>query len=549
MNLRQRRCALIAALLTAAVAAPGYAVDLFDVEPAAMDQPQINEAIFTGPAVAPGQPDTPLTGTGLTVDENGDFVDAPYFTVQAYLDTGASSILISDSQRTALGVPITSTQYTDTGVVGTDIFHVSTPLHIRLADNYPRNDLDLFDNGGVAQVGPYNNLAMSPPGTSIFAQVGPVDETLQSSDIDDIDQLISQLNAIDVVGMPGLVGSVVVINPQHVNDFFDVYNAILNGGDNLSDSDLDALLNTDISVHTHIYAPGTPFHQNTQDTDPGIPTTSYHIKLSYASFDQFTTISPAGAQGPTLAHNPFIGNDPVAVRNAQLHNLPIPAGPPGIKISRTVDLPGGGQVTNTSEGNWLLDTGAAASMISTQQAGNLGIHYLTAPTADNTNPILLDENNNPVPEQFDLTIGGIGSGGNVTIAGFYLDSLLLRTVEGSATNDNDVHNITFHHVPVLVYDVVVADPNDPAHPLILDGVFGMNMLVASASISTDPDDPLGIPTIDGFSTSNFSWVTFDEPNGILGLQLDPSVGAAVPEPASLFVLACGIPLLAKRRKK
>ena len=55
---------------------------------------------------------------------------------------------------------------------------------------------------------------------------------------------------------------------------------------------------------------------------------------------------------------------------------------------------------------------------------------------------------------------GIGSGGNVTIAGFYLDSLLLRAmvVEGSATNDNDVHSITFHHVPVLVYvlvDIVV----------------------------------------------------------------------------------------------
>ena len=257
------------------------------------------------------------------MDENGDFVNAPYFTVQAYLDTGASSILISDSQRTALGVPITSTQYTDTGVVGTDIFHVSTPLHIRLADNYPRNDLDQFDNGGVAQLGPYNNLAISPPGTSIFAQVGPVEETLQSRDIDDIDQLISQLNAVDVVRDAGDGGERGGDQSAAREQLSDVYNAILNGGDNLSDSDLETLLNTDISVHTHIYGTGhRRFHPEYAfaDTDHG----RSNDVLSHQAFvcvvrSIYHDLARRG-KGPTLALNPFIGNDPVAVRNARLHN-------------------------------------------------------------------------------------------------------------------------------------------------------------------------------------------------------------------------------------
>ena len=76
--------------------------------------------------------------------------------------------------------------------------------------------------------------------------------------------------------------------------------------------------------------------------------------------------------------------------------------PPGIKISPLVDLPGGGPSDQHIRRSWLLDTGAAASMIFSQRTGNLGIHYLTPPDRNGGDPTLLDENNNPVPEQFDM---------------------------------------------------------------------------------------------------------------------------------------------------
>jgi hypothetical protein len=52
------------------------------------------------------------------------------------------------------------------------------------------------------------------------------------------------------------------------------------------------------------------------------------------------------------------------------------------------------------------------------------------------------------------------------------------------------------------------------------------------------------------SPSFFEWVTFDEPNGILGLTLDPTSGVAVvPEPGSLLMLGAGSILLGLRRRK
>ena len=43
----------------------------------------------------------------------------------------------------------------------------------------------------------------------------------------------------------------------------------------------------------------------------------------------------------------------------------------------------------------------------------------------------------------------------------------------------------------------------------------------------------------------YDWITFDQPNGILGLQL---TGAAVPEPASLALIGGVAGLLLRRRR-
>src|SRR5206468_489843 len=55
-----------------------------------------------------------------------------------------------------------------------------------------------------------------------------------------------------------------------------------------------------------------------------------------------------------------------------------------------------------------------------------------------------------------------------------------------------------------------------------DGVFGMNFLVSSTPL--DSTDPLALfQPSQGF----FNWITFDEPNGILGLNFDPAFLATI----------------------
>ncbi|MGN6371128.1 MAG: hypothetical protein ACTHN5_22970 [Phycisphaerae bacterium] len=480
MNSSRRFALAFAVTASLAATLPLRAVDLPGVLPAAADQPQINVSFYLGDSTTPVtvQDSDPVTGDPISV-----------YNDEAYLDTGASGILFAPSTTQYFGVqnatyngqPVT---YNDVGVAGSGAFDVSQPVRIATSNHVFDPNSDIFS---VPQPDPSTYTAPSSP---MQFQVGPNDTTIDNGD--PLNQIISQLNAIDVVGMPAIHGKVMVLNPQPVNNF----NAI--------DSwDFSSNL-PDIFLRTYLYQPGTPYTPNKTaangTADPGIPTTDHHVKLSYANFDQFTTTSPAGAPGPTLSHNPIIGKDPVALFNG----LPTDD-TPGIKIALTT-----GGTTRTSEGNWLLDTGAAASIISQNQAANLGVHY-KAGTFGTDTPDLVDASGNDLPNQFNFQIQGVG--GIETLAGFYLDSLLLRTTEGSAANDNDPHNIRFSSAPVLVGDITVTDPVS-GQPLTLDGIFGMNYLIASL----DPTglDGLSIPAV---ASNYFDWITFDEPNGLLGLDV------------------------------
>jgi hypothetical protein len=152
-------------------------------------------------------------------------------------------------------------------------------------------------------------------------------------------------------------------------------------------------------------------------------------------------------------------------------------------------------------------------MISEAQAANLQVFYKSGTKGTET-PILVDAMGVDIPDQFTLAIGGIG--GQVTVAGFWLDSLLVRTMEGNAANDLDPHHIRYLHAPVLVNDISLKNPVT-GQTVTNDGIFGMNLMIASTAI--DSLDPLGsfFPN-QGF----YNWITFDEPNGILGLNFDPN---------------------------
>lgn len=360
--------------------------------------------------------------------------------VKAFLDTGTSASLLSQESADALGITPASYNgqpivFTDVGVGGGAAFDVSNPVYGAMAPSR-----SLFD--GDLPVEDFNQT------------FGPTRIEINQTPADDL------LGPLDIIGMPALQGKVMVMDPTPLNSV-----------------DLGLL----DSMRTYVYSPATPFNPGTSDSDPGIPAANLHVKLSYGDFARFTETSPSGAPGPTLTPNPFIGSDPTGSGGGTA---------PGIQINN-------GSFSAT--GNFLFDTGAAASFISTNLAAQLHVHYQPG-TYNSDNPVLVDDNGTPLPNQFVIPLGGVG--GTINAAGFRLSSLVLPTTEGTP--------IRFLDAPVLVADVSAQDPVS-GQEITLDGDFGMNFLVASIDVNgTD---------LGGGSAGAFDWITFDQPRGILGLDL------------------------------
>jgi hypothetical protein len=393
-----------------------------------------------------------------------------YVPIQAFLDTGASGVVLSQETADALGV-VKSThngqlvEYQDVGVGGVASFHVSESLYV---------GMDICSINGMFE----------SDWTQYPYKAGPFRAQIST------EQAGITLGAIDVIGMPAMVGKVTVIDPKPLEDpeNFDYTRAF-------------------------IYNPGTPFNPG-DPLAPGIPAVNRRVKLSYGSFDRFTTLSPSGATGPTMSHNPFIGPDPVTIMDGGIDNTP------GITITY-----GGLSAT----GSFLLDTGGQMSAISSSMAEKLHVRYVEGsleagdPRLELYDPLHPELSGTELANQFQATVGGIG--GTSTVAGFYLTQLGVPLMEGDS--------LDYLSAPVLVHDISLLDPNTN-DVLTLDGIFGLNFLIPSMD-----------PETRDVRACAFNWIVFDEPNGILGLDvkgLDP-----VPEPATWALLLAAAVALAARR--
>ncbi len=406
------------------ISSAAVAEDFDGVQPAALDQPRVNLLI----KLTPDGPPLTTTSFGQTS-----------FNVQAFLDTGASGVLLSPNNASGLGITRETVgkakieaRFEDVGVGGGSEFAISQPICLAIAPMSASVDIDNKDSISstyTKQAGP------------LRAQIGPL-----ATGLDYLESLV--LGDLDIAGMPVMQGKIVVMDPRDVNTFSD-------------------------TIRTYLYDANRP------EDLAMVPKTSRHVRLSYVSFSRFTNTDPADADAPAMSDNPVIGPNP-------LH-------PGGDRTPPVVTVHNG----KTFVGSWLLDTRAAASMISQRQAAALGVKY-KPDTVGTSNPVL---DGVPLKDQFTLSVGGIG--GMKKSAGFFLDKLTLMTREGSP--------ITYLHAPVLVADITVKDAKTE---LTLDGVFGMNFLVASARV----DEGGLMPDIGQLTAGPFRWIVFDQPAGLLGLQ-------------------------------
>jgi hypothetical protein len=241
---------------------------------------------------------------------------------------------------------------------------------------------------------------------------------------------------MDIVGMPAMAGKVMVMDPRPLADFDKIRTALVS------------------------------------PNDARIPRTTSHVPLTYVDFGRFTRLDPPTAQGPAVHANPMIGPDPFVLNDR----------------SKPVILRHGGR---SASATILLDTGAAASLISSELAKKLGIEIGRGNRLPNV----------PQEDQFSLAIGGIG--GAKQASGLFFDRLELPTREGPP--------IIFARAPMLIVDIAVTDQRGQSYTL--DGVLGMNFLVASAEVSGGM-----LPDIGRIVDGPFRWIVIDHHRKVMGVE-------------------------------
>ena len=267
---RLLQSAVIFALAWVCCTTTSRAVDFAGIaQNGAIDQPQVYMLLRTTPS------GTPIVGQ--TTDPNDPFGTVPSIGIQAYLDTGASGILISTPTAQAWGLPNSTyngqtVTFDDIGVAGTAAFNVSNPIYAGVAPFTPTSNTE--------DVSTYVPVTSGGNPLPLRLEMGPAD-TGDNSLTGDLDFL----EDIDVVGMSALAGKKVLIDARQSNQAVAAIAA--------SGGDLNVLLNNvdNLSLHTYVYNAGDP------SPVPGIGSTNLHVKLSYADFTAFTTTLPSGRAG------------------------------------------------------------------------------------------------------------------------------------------------------------------------------------------------------------------------------------------------------------
>lgn len=355
----------------------------------------------------------------------------------AFLDTGASGHVISKATAERFGIAARENAvYHEVGLHGETQVGVSVPYDLAIAGTSgdtndhepPRDDFDMTFEKVAFQ------LTQSKPAG-----------------------LMAMMGEINVIGMPAISRMVIEIDPAPMAAVF----AKSNKQDPLDALDELATLGNGPAVNI-LNSKSKKQRQRNSIKDADIS-----IAYEERDFNQRTHPENRGPL-PDLARNPII----TAIECKTMER-------------RFQGGSGGGGV-HTAVGDWLLDTGAAASIISVKTAQSLGLY---------------DNNREPaVPADFTLPLGGVG--GEVKPAnGYIIDSITIKAAQGKS--------LEFKNARVVVQDVGVKLGE---REVILDGVLGMNLLLPSGA-----DFSTGLPAKTNQGPFEKIWI--DGPCSALALKL------------------------------
>ena len=193
-----------------------------------------------------------------------------------------------------------------------------------------------------------------------------------------------------------------------------------------------------------------------EPNDSTIPAADFNVPLRFEKY-----ISPNDPIHtpplPVLAYNPVIDNV-------------------------TVEYNG-----QSSTGTFVFDTGGMISLMSSRHAAALGLTDLDG------NPI--------VTPDFEIPIGGVG--GDVNMPGYQIDNLIIPTLNG--------YNLIYNNARICVHNIGIID-EDTGEFIIIDGIFGSNLLCASAKL-------LGGFPVD-LAESPYTHVILDTRKGLLGFDVN-----------------------------
>ena len=256
------RKSMVCAVTALALLQCGYAqaVEIEGVLPASLDQPRIYIAL------SPKPDGKPLWTEGggeskLLAELMGEKPDrsAPneIFAIDAFLDTGASGVIVSQQTADGLKVAAAKTaagkavQFGDVGIGGDEMFNVSEPLFVRQSGYNSGTD--------GSDIGRYALVSQAPLRLQIRGEGGVLE---------------SLTGGLDIAGMSAMRGQVMVIDARPLKDYD--------------------------KLKTSLVPPG----------DPGIPKTTISVPLTYVDFGRFTRMVPKDADPVALAPSPMIGPNP-----------------------------------------------------------------------------------------------------------------------------------------------------------------------------------------------------------------------------------------------